>query len=100
MELYKGAIVINVLTAVENNEDLRVMTNNAHENITNELLNELMALVGANGYLVGSISADLKNYGEANDRHICSIEKSTEEAKIKASNIYNKSNIITTSFKL
>ncbi len=100
MELYKGAIVINVLTAVENNEDLRVVTNNAHENITNELLNELMVIVGANGYKVGGISADLKYYGEANNRHICSIEESTKEAKIKVGNIYNKENIITTSFQL
>lgn len=100
MELYKGTIVINILTAVENNEDLRVMTNNAHENITNELLNELMAIVGANGYKVGSISADLKYYGKANNRHICSIEESTKKAKIKVSNIYNKANIITTSFQL
>lgn len=100
MEIYKGAIIINVLTAVENNEDLRVMTNNAHENITNELLNELMTIVGANGYKVGSISADLEYYGEANNHYICSIEESTKEAKIKVGNVYNKANIITTSFQL
>ncbi|MGE7923358.1 hypothetical protein ACQKND_09245 [Viridibacillus arvi] len=100
MGLYKGSIVINILTAVENNEDERVMRNDAHENITNDLLNELMALVGAKGYLVGSISADLKNNGEANNRHIGLIEESTKEAKIKTDHIYNKANTITSSFKL
>lgn len=100
MELYKGTIAINVLTAVEKNEDERVMRNEAHENITNDLLNELIALVCAKGYLVDSISADLSNSGEANNRHIGLIEKSTKEAKIKTDHIYNKANTITSSFKL
>lgn len=100
MKLYKGKIVIDVLTVVESNEDENVMKNYAHENITNELMNELMALVGANGYLVGGIGADLNYNGEAKNQHIRSIEKSIKDSKIKAGNIYNKFNIITTLFKL
>ena len=94
MNLYKGKLVVDLVTAVETNSEEK-MTEKAHEKFTSELFDELMALVGANGFLINSIGADLVNIGEANEVQLKLIESSTEEAEEKAKDIYNKANIIT-----
>lgn len=95
MYLYQGKLVFDIVTAVEENSEEAEMKNDAHENLTNELFQELRALIEANGYQVLSIGANLENFGKADQAQLKSLEESKKEANDKVKEIYNKANIKT-----
>jgi len=91
--LYKGKLVVNIITAVETN-DKKIMTDQAHENFTSELFNEIMAIVGAKGYITQSIGVTLEDRGAAHETQIESIERNKSDALKKAASVYSKCNRI------
>lgn len=95
MYLYQGKLVFDIVTAVEEISEEAEMKNDAHENLTNELFQELRALIEANGYQVLSIGANLENFGKADQAQLKSLEESKKEANDKVKEIYNKANIKT-----
>ncbi|MFY3792158.1 hypothetical protein ACOQFO_10840 [Ureibacillus sp. MALMAid1270] len=95
MYLYQGKLVFDIVTAVEEKSEEAEMKNDAHENLTNELFQELRALIEGNGYQVLSIGANLENFGKADQAQIKSLEESKKEANDKVKEIYNKANIKT-----
>ena len=95
MYLYQGKLVFDIVTAVEEKSEDAEMKNDAHENLTNELFQELRALIEANGYQVLSIGANLENFGKADQAQLKSLEESKKEANDKVKEIYNKANIKT-----
>jgi hypothetical protein len=92
--LYRGNLVLDLVAAVETNEDEKVMTDQVHEELGGELFNEIMALVGAKGYITQSIGATLKNEGEAHEVELAVIEEGKLESTRRAKSIYNKANRI------
>ncbi|RNC98513.1 hypothetical protein EC501_10905 [Lysinibacillus halotolerans] len=95
MYLYQGKLVFDIVTAVVEKSEEAEMKNDAHENLTNELFQELRALIEANGYQVFSIGANLENFGKVNQAQLKSLEESKKEANDKVKEIYNKANIKT-----
>lgn len=93
MNLYQGKLVFDIVTAVDEKSEESVMKNDAHENFTDELFQELRALIGAKGYQVLGIGANLENFGKADQGQLKSLEVSKKEASAKVKRIYNKANI-------
>lgn len=94
MNLYKGKMVIDISSLVESNNE-KDMTNEAHEDLTTELFDEIMLLLGAKGYRVLSIGATLKNAGLAKETDIVIGKKDKEEAMKNINKVYNKANLTT-----
>lgn len=94
MNLYKGNLVIDIVTAVKSSDEEKTMTNQAHEGFTPELTNEIMALLGAKGYISQSFGVTLENQGVAYDTELELIEKNKQECKKRAELVYNKANRI------
>lgn len=92
MNLYKGKLVVDIVTAVETDTE-EVMTEKAHEGFATELFDEIMALLGAKGYYVASIGATLKDAGKADEVQLKIIESNKKESIKAVERIYNKSNI-------
>lgn len=96
MNLYKGKLVVDIVTAVETDEE-KAMMDKAHEGFSTELFNEIQALLGAKGYISHSIGVTLENDGEASDIDLKMIQKDRVESERKAKSIYNKANRISIS---
>ncbi len=96
--LYRGKLVVDLVTAVETNDVEKVMTDQAHQGFATELFDEIMALLGAKGYITQSIGATLENKGVAYDVELEVIEKNRLECIRRAESVYNKANRITIKF--
>jgi len=94
MNLYKGNLIVDLVTAVDTNDE-KTMTNQAHEAFSPELMNEIMAILGAKGYITQSIGMRLENQGPLDDTDLQLINKNKREATEKAESVYNKANRIT-----
>src|SRR5699024_10749962 len=94
MNLYKGNLIVDLVTAVDTNDE-KTMTNQAHEAFSPELMNEIMAILGAKGYITQSIGMRLENQGPLDDTDLQLINKNKSEATEKAESVYNKANRIT-----
>lgn len=92
--LYGGKLVVELVTAVESNKVEKFMADQAHEGFATEVFDEIMAILGAKGYITGSIGATLENKGVAHDYELEMIEKTELECRTKAKSIYNKKNRI------
>lgn len=97
MNLFKGKLVIDLVAAVKSGDE-KTMTDQAHEGFTPELTNEIMALLGAKGYISQSFGVTLENQGVAYDTELELIEKETQECKKRAKLVYNKANRISIKF--
>lgn len=95
--LFKGKLVVDIVTAVETSDD-KAMTDQAHEGLATELFDEIMALLGAKGYITQSIGATLINNGVAYDSELELIERNRLESIKRAESIYNKANQIIINF--
>jgi ribosomal protein S8 len=91
LNLYKGKLVVDIVTAVETDTE-EVMTEKAHEGFATELFDEIMALLGAKGYCAKSIGATLKNAGKADEVQLKLIESNKKEAIKAVEKIYSKAN--------
>lgn len=100
MYLYQGKLVFDIVTAVEEKNDESAMKNDAHEELTDELFQELRAFIEAKGYQMLSIGANLENFGKADSAQLKSLEETTEDGIRKVKDIYNKSNIKTYRMRL
>lgn len=96
--LFKGKLVVDIVTAVETSDE-KTMTDQAHEGFATELFDEIMALLGAKGYITQSIGATLKNKGTAYDTELQLIEKNRLESIKRAKSIYNKANKVIIEFE-
>lgn len=94
MNLYKGKLVIEIVTAVKSSDE-KTMTDQVHEGFKPELTNEIMALLGAKGYISQSFGVTLENQGVAYDAELELIEKETQKSIRRAESVYNKANRIT-----
>lgn len=97
MNLYRGKLVVDLVTAVKTSDE-KAMTDQAHEGFATELFDEIMALLGAKGYITQSIGATLENKGAADDVALEVIEKSRLKSIQRAESVYNKANRITIKF--
>ncbi|MDQ0246505.1 hypothetical protein J2S09_004109 [Bacillus fengqiuensis] len=91
MNTFQGKMVIEVSTLVKTSSE-KLMSDEAHKGLTSELFKEIRLLLGAKGYLTGSIGATLKDAGEAEDNDIVLINSNTEEAIKDIHYVYNKAN--------
>ncbi|MED1490841.1 MULTISPECIES: hypothetical protein [Bacillus] len=91
MNLFKGRMVIELSTLVDTNNE-EIMTEQAHDGLTSELFNEIMILLGAKGYFVGSIGATLEDSGKAKDEDFILIKSNTDKALRDIHQVYNKAN--------
>jgi hypothetical protein len=91
MNLYKGKLVVDIVTAVETDTE-EIMTEKAHEGFATELFDEIMTLLGAKGYCTELIGATLKNAGKADEVQLKVIQSETKKAMKEVEKIYNKSN--------
>jgi hypothetical protein len=94
VEIYSGKLVIEVATAVDLAEE-NIMINNAHEGISSELIKELRLLVGAAGYMVGSVGATLEKVENANQNELNMIKSQIVKSKREVKRVYNKANSVT-----
>ena len=94
VNLYKGKLVIEIVAAVKTSDE-KTMTDEAHEGFTPELTNEIMALLGAKGYISQSFGVTLEDKGVAYDVELELIEKEKQESIRRAESVYNKANRIT-----
>ncbi|MBU5466277.1 hypothetical protein KQI49_05450 [Virgibacillus sp. MSJ-26] len=97
MNLYRGKLVVDIVTAVKTNDE-KAMLDQAHEGFATELFDEIMALLGAKGYITQSIGATLENMREAHDYEVEQIEKDKLKSIDRANSVYNKANRITIKF--
>lgn len=91
--LYVGKLTVEIATVVEK-ETEEVMTEKAHENLGGELFDEIMALLGAKGYVSQSIGATLENTGDVSKKNLEIFESNKLEATRRANAIYNKASQI------
>jgi hypothetical protein len=94
VEIYSGKLVIEVAIAVDLAEE-NIMINNAHEGISSELIKELRLLVGAAGYMVGSVGATLEKVENANQGALNMIKSQIVKSKREVKRVYNKANSVT-----
>ncbi len=97
MNLYKGKLVVDIVTAVKTSDE-KTMTDQAHEGFATELFDEITALLGAKGYISHSIGADLKNSGVACDIELELIGRDRLESINRAKSVYNKANQVVIDF--
>lgn len=88
---------MDIVTAVKTSDE-KAMTDQAHEGFATELFDEIMALLGAKGYITQSIGATLENKREAYDYEVEQIEKDRLKSIDRANSIYNKANRIVIKF--
>lgn len=100
MYLYQGRLVFDIVTAVEETSEEALMKNDAHQNLTNELFEELQAFIEAKGYKVLSIGANLENFGKADPAQLKELEESEKDGNDKVKRIYNKANIKSHTFQI
>nr|WP_276519697.1 hypothetical protein [Bacillus infantis] len=91
VQVYSGKLVIDLATIVEDAED-NIMKNNAHEALTSELMDELRVILGAAGYLAGSVGATLEKVKDANTNDYSMIKSYVKQSKKDIHRVYNKSN--------
>ncbi|MFD2215313.1 hypothetical protein [Metabacillus endolithicus] len=91
MQVYSGKLVIDLATIV-NDADKNIMKNNAHEALTSELIHELRIILGAAGYLAGSVGATLDKVEDAHPNDYSMIESYVEQSKKDVQRVYNKAN--------
>lgn len=94
MELFYGDVTFRLFTVTESQEDARATKNLAHEGLSNELLNELKALIEARGYYVQELSADLNPIDEASEHQIKSINEVVRRAKTQENVIRGKTKVV------
>src|SRR5699024_9449362 len=94
MNLYKGNLIEDLVTAVDTNDE-KTMTNQAHEAFSHEIMNEIMSIIVAKGYIIKSIRMRLENKRTLDDTDLQLINKNKREATEKAESVYNKANRIT-----
>ncbi|WP_270363303.1 hypothetical protein [Bacillus paranthracis] len=91
MKVYAGKLVIDLATIVDD-ADENIMKNNAHEALTSELIHELRIILGAAGYLAGSVGATLEKVKDANPNDYSMIKSYVEQSKKDVLRVYNKAN--------
>lgn len=92
MNIYRGKMVIDVVTAVESNNE-EVMTEKAHDRFTTELMDKIQAVLGAEGYITESIGAALENNGKASDLDLDVIKKEKIEGERRV-NLYKLKQVV------
>ncbi|MCM3162572.1 hypothetical protein [Metabacillus litoralis] len=91
MKVYSGKLVIDLATIVDG-ADENIMKNKAHELLTSEVTNELRTILGAAGYLAGSVGATLEKVEDANPNDYSMIKSYVEQSKKDVKRVYNKAN--------
>ncbi|WP_368658439.1 hypothetical protein AB3Z07_02650 [Metabacillus halosaccharovorans] len=91
MQVYSGKLVIDLATIVDD-ADENIMKNDAHEALTSEVTHELRTILGAAGYLAGSVGATLEKVEDANPNDYSMIKSYVEQSKKDVQRVYNKSN--------
>ena len=91
MQVYSGKLVIDLATIVDD-ADKNIMKNNAHEALTLEVIHELRTILGAAGYLAGSVGATLEKVEDANRNDYSMINSYVEQSKKDVQRVYNKAN--------
>ncbi|NMO80088.1 hypothetical protein [Niallia alba] len=91
MQVYSGKLVIDLATIVDD-ADKNIMKNNAHEALTLEVTHELRTILGAAGYLAGSVGATLEKVEDANPNDYLMIKSYVEQSKKDVQRVYNKAN--------
>src|SRR5699024_817647 len=91
--LYKGNLIVDLVTSVDTNDE-KTMTNQAHKAFSPELMNEIMTILRATGYITQSIGMRLENKGALDDIDLQIINKNKREATEKGESVYNKANRI------
>lgn len=90
-QIYSGKLVIDLATIVESDEE-KVMKNNAHEALSSELMQELRVILGAAGYLAGSVGATLEKVDNVSLSDHSIIKSFVEQSKKDVHQVYNKAN--------
>ncbi|MEQ2527725.1 hypothetical protein WMO40_13520 [Bacillaceae bacterium CLA-AA-H227] len=91
MQVYSGKLVIDLATIVDD-ADENIMKNNAHEALNSEVTHELRTILGAAGYLAGSVGATLEKVEDANPNDYSMIKLYVEQSKKDVQRVYNKAN--------
>ncbi|NRG33960.1 hypothetical protein [Niallia circulans] len=91
MKVYSGKLVIDLATIVDD-ADENIMKNNAHEALTSELIHELRIILGAAGYLAGSVGATVDKVEGADPNDYSMIKSFVEQSKKDVQRVYNKAN--------
>lgn len=91
MQIYSGKLVIDLATIVESDEE-KVMKINAHEALSSELMQELRVILGAAGYLAGSVGATLEKVEDVNTNDYSMIKSYVKQSKKDVHRVYNKAN--------
>lgn len=97
MEIYSGKLLIDIATLVESVGE-KEMTNKAHEALTTELMTELRSILGAAGYMAGSVRATLEKVDNPKTSDFSMISSVVEQSKKEVHKVYNKAN--RTTFKI
>lgn len=97
MEIYSGKLSIEIATLVELAGE-KEMTNAAHEALTTEIMAELRTILGAAGYMVGSVRATLEKVDDPKSSDFSMISSVVEQSKKEVIKVYNKAN--RTTFKI
>lgn len=79
--LYKGQLIMEITTAVEQCDDPKVECNNAHEAFDFDLMGELRTLVQAKGYYVNYTGVDLKYVKPASENIIEVINDAVKQSR-------------------
>lgn len=91
MQVYSGKLVIDLATIVDD-ADKNIMKNNAHEALTLGVIHELRMILGAAGYLAGSVGTTLEKVEDANPNDYSMIKSYVEQSKKDVQRVYNKAN--------
>ncbi|PLT33656.1 hypothetical protein [Bacillus sp. V5-8f] len=94
MQIYSGKLIIDLATIVEDAEE-NIMKNNAHEALTSELMHEVRVILGAAGYLAGSVGATLEKVEDVNASDYSMIKSYVKQSKKDVHQVYNKANTAT-----
>ncbi len=92
MKVFSGKLVIDLATVVENDNN-KAMEEEAHQELTDELFNELKLLLGSRGYWASSIGVTLVEDENSEVSTIKVIKSKTDKAKKDIYKVYNKANI-------